>query len=160
MGIGKQDKGRGERVRPRRQATSARVPDGLCPVCRTRMAERLATLSMPVNGETVRVARASHLACPDCGEVVLRRDEARFLRERALAAYRKKHGLLDREEILSIRLRLSMTQAEFARLLRLGSSTVSRWESGRKVQSASLDLLLRLIRDVPESIAYVQSLAA
>jgi len=32
--------------------------------------------------------------------------------------------------------------------LRLGANTVSRWESGRNVQTAAMDMLLRLIRDL------------
>jgi len=37
---------------------------------------------------------------------------------------------------------------------------VSRWESGRNVQTAAMDILLRMIRDLPESIAYLRSRAA
>jgi len=42
----------------------------------------------------------------------------------------------------------------------LGANTVSRWESGRNVQSAAMDMLLRLIRDVPGSIPYLRDRAA
>jgi len=56
--------------------------------------------------------------------------------------------------------RFSLTQADLARLLRLGANTVSRWESGRNVQTAAMDILLRMIRDLPESIAYLRSRAA
>ncbi|WP_425160085.1 helix-turn-helix domain-containing protein, partial [Candidatus Binatus sp.] len=52
------------------------------------------------------------------------------------------------------------TQANLARLLRLGANTVSRWESGRNVQTAAMDILLRLIRDLPGSIDYLRSHAA
>jgi len=39
-------------------------------------------------------------------------------------------------------------------------NTASRWESGRNVQSAAMDMLLRLIRDVPGSIPYLRARAA
>jgi DNA-binding transcriptional regulator YiaG len=42
------------------------------------------------------------------------------------------------------------------RLLRLGGNTVSRWEAGRNVQSAAMDVLLRLIRDLPGSVEYLR----
>jgi DNA-binding transcriptional regulator YiaG len=42
----------------------------------------------------------------------------------------------------------------------LGANTVSRWESGRNVQTAAMDILLRLIRDLPGSIEYLRGHAA
>ncbi len=53
-----------------------------------------------------------------------------------------------------------MTQAGLAHLLRLGANTVSRWEAGRNVQTAAMDMLLRLLRDLPGSIDYVRRHAA
>jgi hypothetical protein len=37
---------------------------------------------------------------------------------------------------------------------------VSRWASGRNVQTVAMDLLLRLIRDLPGSIEYLRARAA
>lgn len=79
----------------------------------------------------------------------MRLDQARRLREQAFAIYRKKHSLLSPEGIRALRERFGLTQGALGKLLRLGSSTVSRWESGRNVQTAAMDMLLRLIRDVP-----------
>jgi len=132
------------------------LPDDACPTCGTMMEERSAELRYPVNGQKVPVAEASHLRCPACGEVVLRGDEARRLRELAFGRYREEHGLLSAEEIRSLRERLGLTQGSFAQLLRLGSNTISRWEAGRKVQTAALDGLLRLIRDLPDSLDYLR----
>src|SRR5437667_12514328 len=56
------------------------------------------------------------------------------------------------DEIRSIRERFGLTQAELARLLRLGDYTISRWEAGRNVQAAAMDMLLRMIRDLPGSL--------
>jgi putative zinc finger/helix-turn-helix YgiT family protein len=103
---------------------------------------------------------AAHLSCPRCGEVLLRHQDSRRLGEDAIAIYRKKHGLLSADQIRAIRERFDLTQADLARLLRLGANTVSRWESGRNVQSAAMDMLLRLIRDVPGSIRYLRDRAA
>lgn len=92
--------------------------------------------------------------------MVLRLDDARSLLERALDIYRQKHGLLSAGEIRSIRIRLGLTQSALARLLRLGANTISRWESGRNAQIAAMGVLLRLIRDLPESLDYLRSHAA
>lgn len=90
------------------------------------------------------------------GEVVLRFRDSRRLGEDAIAIYRKRHGLLSADEIRAIRQRYALTQASLAGLLRLGANTVSRWESGRNVQTAAMDMLLRMIRDLPGSIDYLR----
>lgn len=131
-----------------------------CPNCGTGMVERRGRLRLPVNGESIIVPSAAHLRCPKCSEVVLRYIDSRQLSENAIAAYRKKHGLLSADEIRALRERLSLTQNELAKLLRLGSNTISRWESGRNVQTEAMDLLLRLVRDVPTSVKYLRRRAA
>jgi putative zinc finger/helix-turn-helix YgiT family protein len=124
------------------------------------MREKKGKLRLPVNGEEIAVTESPHLSCPKCHEVVLRFDDARKLRQRALAIYRKNYGLLSAEEIRSIRERFGLTQAELARLLRLGANTISRWEAGRNVQAAAMDMLLRMIRDLPGSLDYLRRYAA
>ena len=108
----------------------------------------------------IAVPSAFHLTCPKCGEVMLCSRDAKRHNEDATALYRKKHRLLSAEEIHALRDRYSLTQADLARLLRLGGNTVSRWESGRNVQNAAMDILLRMIRDLPGSIDYLRKIAA
>jgi putative zinc finger/helix-turn-helix YgiT family protein len=134
--------------------------DDMCPSCGTIMVEKRSALRLPVNGEEILVSSTPHLGCPKCGEIVLRFQDARRLREDAIGIYRKRHGLLSADEIRGIRDRFSLTQADLAQLLRLGANTVSRWESGRNVQTAAMDMLLRLIRDLPGSVQYLRNLAA
>jgi len=136
------------------------LPDDACPTCGTIMKEQRSSLSTAVNGEEVVVPDASHLRCPKCREVVLRLDEVRHLNQAGLDIYRRKYGLLSSGEIRSFRERLGLTQVELGRLLRLGSNTISRWESGRNVQTAAMDVLLRLIRDLPGSLDYLRARAA
>ena len=132
------------------------LADDACPTCGTRMVARHSRLRLPVNGEEISVPSASHLRCPKCGEVVLRFLDSKRLGEDAIAIYRKKHGLLSADDIRAIRDHLRLSQADLASLLRLGANTVSRWESGRNVQTAAMDVLLRLVRDLPGSIAYLR----
>jgi putative zinc finger/helix-turn-helix YgiT family protein len=124
------------------------------------MREKKGKLKLPVNGEEIAVPASPHLSCPKCHEVVLRFDDARKLRQRALEIYRRKYGLLSADEIRSIRERFGLTQAELARLLRLGANTISRWEAARNVQTAAMDMLLRMIRDLPGSLDYLRKHAA
>jgi putative zinc finger/helix-turn-helix YgiT family protein len=136
------------------------LPDDACPACGTPMIEKRGTLRLPVNGEEIAVPSSTHLSCPKCGEILLRVQDSKRLGEDAIARYRKKHNLLSADEIRAIREHFSLTQAELARLLRLGANTVSRWESGRNVQTGAMDMLLRLIRDLPGSIEYLRDHAA
>ncbi len=135
------------------------APDA-CPNCATTMVERRAQMRLPVNGENIAVPSVPHLSCPSCGERVLRFDDARGLQVAAISAYRRKHGLLSAAEIRAIRKRFDLTQGELARLLHLGANTLSRWESGRNVQTLAMEMLLRMIRDLPGSIEYLQRQAA
>lgn len=150
---------------PSQRTTVARrrgtvLPDDACPACGTAMIEKRGKLRLPVNGEDIAVPSAVHLSCPKCHEVVLRFEDSRRLGADAIAIYRRKHGLLSADEIRGVRERFDLTQADFARLLRLGANTLSRWESGRNVQTEAMDTLLRMIRDVPGSIEYLRRHAA
>lgn len=136
------------------------LPDDACTACGTAMIEKRGKLRLPVNGEDIAVPSAVHLSCPKCHEVVLRFEDSRRLGADAIAIYRRKHGLLSADEIRGVRERFDLTQADFARLLRLGANTLSRWESGRNVQTEAMDTLLRMIRDVPGSIEYLRRHAA
>jgi HTH-type transcriptional regulator/antitoxin MqsA len=124
------------------------------------MKETRGRMCLPVNGEEIGVPSTPRLQCPKCGEIVLRFHDARRLHEDAAALYRTKHGLLSAAEIRALRERLGLKQGDLAQLLRLGANTVSRWESGRNVQTAAMDLLLRLLRDLPGSIDYLRDHAA
>jgi putative zinc finger/helix-turn-helix YgiT family protein len=144
----------------RKGARGRVLANDACPRCGTMMKQARGRLKQPINGEEISVPSATHLKCPNCGEIVLRFQEAKRLLEDASEIYRRKHGLLSAEEIRAIRQRFDLNQADLARLLRLGANTVSRWESGRNVQTAAMDILLRLIRDLPGSLDYLRDHAA
>lgn len=136
------------------------LPDDACPTCGTTMRKRRGRFSWPVNGEDVRVANIAHLRCPKCGEGMFALQALEALRLGAFEIYRKTYGLLSADEIRAVREQHGLTQAELAQLLRLGGNTLSRWEAGRNVQSAAMDVLLRLIRDLPGSLEYLRDHAA
>jgi putative zinc finger/helix-turn-helix YgiT family protein len=74
--------------------------------------------------------------------------------------YRKKHRLLSADEIRALRERFGLMQGELARLLHLGANAISRWESGRNAQTEAMEMLLRLLRDLPGSLDYLRQHAA
>src|SRR5688500_5039919 len=112
------------RTKPTRavRRRGAPLPDDACPSCGTQMKEARGRMSLPVNGEPVSVSSVAHLKCSECGEVVLRFTDAKRFQEDAIAAYRKKHGLLSADEIRNLRDSFGLTQAGLARLLRLGGN--------------------------------------
>jgi putative zinc finger/helix-turn-helix YgiT family protein len=136
------------------------LPDDACPTCGTIMRSVRGKLSVSVNGEKVAVPEMPHLRCPKCGEGLFSSAVARELERRGIDLYRAKYGLLSADEIRAIREHHQLTQAELAQILRLGGNTLSRWEAGRNVQSAAMDTLLRLIRDLPGSLEYLRKHAA
>ncbi len=137
-----------------------RPPDDACPTCGTIMRPHRGTRTLRVNGEPIRVPHCSYLLCPKCGETLTNYEEAGHLWDGAFARYRAKHRLLSPFEIREIREAQGLTQAAMAKLLRLGTNTISRWEAGRNVQTAAMDVLLRLIRDVPETLKFLRRHAA
>jgi len=136
------------------------LPDDACPTCGTIMRGGRGKVFLSVNGEQVAVPDIPHLRCPKCGEGLFSLAAARELERRGIDLYRATYGLLSAHEIRAIREQHGLTQTELAHILRLGGNTLSRWEAGRNAQSAAMDVLLRLIRDLPGSLEYLRDHAA
>jgi putative zinc finger/helix-turn-helix YgiT family protein len=148
------------KIRTKKPRRGRPLPEDACPTCGATMRRQTSGAFLLINGERISVPAFAHLRCPKCGEAVLSLAEGRELQRRAIERYRAKYGLLSANEIRGIRSRLGLTQAELARLLRLGGNTISRWEAGRNVQTAAMDVLLRMIRDLPGSLKYLRDHAA
>ena len=127
---------------------------------RTKRAARRPMASEPIAREGREARRLPDDACTECGDTVTDFAQTGALWERAFARYRARNRLLGPDEIRALRRILGLTQAGLAHLLRLGANTVSRWEAGRNIQTAAMDVLLRLLRDVPGSLAYLKRHAA
>ncbi len=149
----------GTDVRASRARKGSRIPTphpDACTECGTLMIPSRNAKSLPINGEQITVRGIPHLRCPKCDNTMTDLGSLKDLFRKAHALYRERHGLLAGEEIRAIRTRHRLTQGQLARLLGLGTNTLSRWEAGRNVQTAAMDVLLRLVRDVPGSLAYLR----
>jgi putative zinc finger/helix-turn-helix YgiT family protein len=69
-------------------------------------------------------------------------------------------GRLTPDEVLSVRERHHLSQAEFSRITGFGEASLSRWETGVQVQNASSDRLLRLIQADPSNLHRLEEWAA
>jgi HTH-type transcriptional regulator / antitoxin MqsA len=72
---------------------------------------------------------------------------------RATAVIRAEDGLLAPDEIVELRRKYGLTQAQLERLIGAGAKTVVRWERGTVAQNKTADTLLRVLRDHPEVVA-------
>lgn len=68
---------------------------------------------------------------------------------RATAVIRAEDGLLAPDEIVELRKKYGLTQAQLERLIGAGQKTVVRWERGTVAQNKTADTLLRVLRDHP-----------
>ncbi|MGD2154898.1 MAG: type II toxin-antitoxin system MqsA family antitoxin [Gemmatimonadales bacterium] len=96
-------------------------------------------------GRRSAIVEDEHLRCDGCGSEYATPEQMERTQQRAVAAIRGEEGLLTPEEIIRIRRRYGLSQAQLEALLRTGPKTVVRWERGTVFQSAAADTLLRLL---------------
>jgi HTH-type transcriptional regulator/antitoxin MqsA len=90
--------------------------------------------------------------CASCGERFLTPLQAKMVSLAVKKQARMAAGLLSPKQITAIRQRLGLSQNELERLFGLGSKVVTRWETGRVVQSKAADVALRLLALDPENL--------
>jgi HTH-type transcriptional regulator/antitoxin MqsA len=91
--------------------------------------------------------------CGQCGEEYFNGEMMDDSLRRATAVIRAEDGLLAPAEIVELRRKYSLTQAQLERLIGAGEKTVVRWERGTVAQNKTADTLLRVLRDHPEVVA-------
>lgn len=92
--------------------------------------------------------------CPVCGERLAGIEAAQVSHRAVCQAL----GLLTPEEILAIRDRMGLTQAQFSKLTGIGEATISRWERGRLLQNRANDRYLRLLASGPEIVHLLEGM--
>ena len=122
-----------------------------CPHCMkktdVRIDDRRETL--PVRGEDIEV-ETRVAVCSVCGEDVWMDELEDETLARAFAEYRRRHHLLQPEDMQRIRRRWGLGQRAFAQLLGWGEITLHRYESG-SLQDSAHDAQLRMA-DSPDNV--------
>ncbi|HYR06291.1 MAG TPA: type II TA system antitoxin MqsA family protein [Longimicrobium sp.] len=90
--------------------------------------------------------------CDNCEEMFYDREMAHESFLRATAVIRAEDGLLAPDEIVGLRKKYGLTQADLERLIGAGAKTVVRWERGTVAQNKTADTLLRVLLDHPEVV--------
>ncbi|KSV18484.1 hypothetical protein DA01_02945 [Dehalococcoides mccartyi] len=120
---------------------------GLCTNCEKESEVELVVKkeTFNVRGEPIAVD-VEYSRCKECGDEVLNPAVNHDPFELAYREYRRKHALLQPEEITDWRKAHHLSQGEFARLLGIGIATLNRYENG-SLQNESHEKLLRLAMD-------------
>ena len=124
----------------------------ICPICGSpaTLVEEPQTMSMA--GRPVTYLDRFY-RCGGCEETFYSREMLRESFLRATAVIRAEDGLLAPDEIVGLRKKYGLTQAELERLIGAGTKTVVRWERGTVAQNRTADTLLRVLLDHPEVVA-------
>ena len=122
-----------------------------CTECGSEMRFTSEPMKERYKGEEFTVTGIERWVCDECGNDVMKAEEADRLGRKLVDAYATRKGLLLPSEIRELRESLGMSQKDFEKLIGVSSPTVSRWETGAVQQSKTADNLMRLIRDVPDA---------
>lgn len=120
---------------------------GICPNC-----EKETTLELVHRKETIMVSgepievEIDLLKCSICGEEFEDPKTKIDSLDKAYREYRRRHGMLNPEEIREFRRQYGLTQGEMSKLLGWGGATLSRYENGA-LQDGTHEKALRLAMD-------------
>jgi len=119
----------------------------LCPNC-----EKIVELEYVNSFETINIKNekieipVNYFKCAECGEEFEKSKSKHNPLDRAYKIYRNRHGMMQPEEIRSLRKKYGLTQREFCKLLGWGEITLSRYENGA-LQDEAHNTLLNLIKE-------------
>lgn len=116
-------------------------------------------VTIELDGLTRAVPRVKGWHCPVCGEIeFIGEDEAKRYAA-ALDELAAERDALQREELVRIRKRLKLTQAQAAAIAGGGPNAFSRYERGKARPVAAVINLFRLLDKHPELLAELRSAA-
>jgi HTH-type transcriptional regulator/antitoxin MqsA len=91
--------------------------------------------------------------CSQCGEEYFNGEMMDDSLRRATGVIRAEDGLLAPSDIVALRKKYGLTQAQLERLIGAGEKTVVRWERGTVAQNKTADTLLRVLLEHPDVVA-------
>jgi putative zinc finger/helix-turn-helix YgiT family protein len=109
------------------------------------------TYATKYNQVPISIKNVEMYECSSCPEKFFTPEQARAVSIATKNQVRESQGLLSAEAIIDIRRRLNLSQTDLEKLFGLGSKVVTRWETGRVVQSKTADLALRLLDMEPNT---------
>ena len=124
---------------------------GVCPNCEkiSELEHIITTEELNVRGEMIKV-EVEYYKCKECGEEFEDPGSKDDPLEKAYREYRRRHGMIQPEEIREMRKLYGLTQQELSKLIGWGGATLSRYENGA-LQDDAHDRILQLIKN-PENL--------
>jgi len=118
-----------------------------CPECGKAVLQvKVADVSAETHGETFNLSMDA-LVCPKCDFKTIPTYKMAEFALRIADQYRRTHGLLTSSQIKARRLRLGMSQQQFASYLGVGVASIKRWELGQ-IQDEAMNRLMVLKTDL------------
>ena len=137
-------------------------PDDICPLCdHGKLVERERSRDLEIDGFAYQVRGLKSSECSDCGGVVTTLEQSRhnkrtMIEARAQAvAERDRVQRLTPADIVRIRKKLGLTQAQAARVFGGGINAFSKYENNEVEPSDGMEKLLRLSDSVSEAAAWL-----
>ena len=126
----------------------------LCPECeKETLCEKLDKYTLNIRGEDITIPTIMY-KCSECGEV-FNIDTEEDIFEIGYREYRKKHGMLQPEEIKKLRKKYGLTQKELANILGIGFISIHRYENG-SLQEKSHDTILQTLKKPKEFLELLE----
>lgn len=120
---------------------------GICPNC-----EKYSDLQYISKSEQVTIRNerieipVGFYKCNECGDEFEDSKSKEDPLEKAYKEYRKRHGMMQPEDIRNLRQKYGLTQKELSKLLGWGEVTLTRYENGA-LQDKGHDTILQMIKD-------------
>jgi HTH-type transcriptional regulator/antitoxin MqsA len=131
------------------------VEKEICSLCGgpARLVEGLNTLRM---GSRPVTFMDRFYRCERCEEEYFLGDMMDESLRRATAVIRAEDGLLAPDDIIALRKKYGLSQADLERLIGAGQKTVVRWERGTVCQNKTADTLLRVLLEHPDVVTQLK----
>jgi putative zinc finger/helix-turn-helix YgiT family protein len=132
---------------------------GICPNCEKETELELIQKveDIKVRGEVIKV-EVKYFKCKTCGEEFEDPRSGEDPLDKAFREYRRRHEMMQPEEILESRKRFGLTQNEMSRLLGWGGATLSRYENGA-LQDETHEKALRLAMEPRNLLKLIEGTA-
>ncbi len=137
-------------------------PDDICPLCdHGKLVERERSRDLEIDGFAYQVRELKSSECSECGGVVTTPEQSRQNKRTMIEARARAIGERDRaqrltpSDIVRIRKKLGLTQAQAARVFGGGVNAFSKYENEEVEPSDGMEKLLRLSDSVPEAAAWL-----
>jgi putative zinc finger/helix-turn-helix YgiT family protein len=124
---------------------------GVCPNCEkvSELEHIITTEELNVRGDIIKV-EVEYYKCTECGEEFEDPGSKNDPLEKAYREYRRRHGMIQPEEIREMRKLYGLTQQELSKLIGWGGASLSRYENGA-LQDDAHDRVLQLVKS-PENM--------